>query len=73
MGNQDTSNKYYQEFSRVSKYIIVWEKNSEKKTVEEMGGFKFYHSKFKEELELFFHSNKIIEINDDILGLYEKK
>jgi len=38
-----------------------------------MGGFKFYHSNFKEELELFFHSNKIIEINDDILGLYEKK
>ena len=65
--------KVYQEFSRVSKYIIVWGKNSEKKTVEEMGGFKFYHSNFKEELELFFHSNKIIEISDDILGLYEKK
>jgi ubiquinone/menaquinone biosynthesis C-methylase UbiE len=65
--------KVYGEFSRVSKYIIVWEKNSTEERIEEMSGFTFYHSNFKKELELFFKCHKVIEIGDDILGLYEKK
>lgn len=65
--------KIYQEFSRVARYIVVWEKNSAKKAIEESEGFKFYHSNFKEELKSFFRCHKLIEISSDILGLYERR
>lgn len=60
----------YSEFGRTADYLIVCEKNSESKKIEESHGFTFYHSNFKEELREYFDEIKVLDIGDDILGLY---
>lgn len=60
----------YSEFSRTADYLIVCEKNSDSDKVEEYKGFTFYHSNFKEELRNYFDEIKVLDIGDDILGLY---
>ncbi|MDX2470642.1 MAG: class I SAM-dependent methyltransferase [SAR324 cluster bacterium] len=63
----------YNEFARVARYILVWEKNSDQKRVEKMEGFNFYNSNFKTELARNFDQLDLVEIGDDIYGLYEVK
>ncbi len=69
---QDRRELYF-EFARVARYILVWEKNSEHKQVKKMQGFNFYHSNFKSELAKNFDQIDLVEIGDDIYGLYEVK
>lgn len=63
--------RLYAEFGRTSDFLIVCEKNSEKEWVEEKWGFTFYHSNFREELRNYFDEIKLLEIGEEILGLYK--
>ena len=63
----------YFEFARVARYLIVFEKNSENKRIEKDYGFTFYHSNFKKELAENFDQIDLVEVGDDIYGLYEVK
>ena len=61
----------YFEFARVARYLLVFEKNSEQKRIEKAHGFTFYHSNFKKELAQHFDQIDLLEIGDDLYGLYE--
>ncbi|MFC1898841.1 class I SAM-dependent methyltransferase [Chloroflexota bacterium] len=63
----------YQELARVADYIIVSELNARADVVEEISGFKFYHSDFIKQLPDFFNEIKLTIIGDYFLGLYEVK
>lgn len=67
---------YYQEFSRISDYLLVSELNSEEEMVETMEDFSFYHSNFAQDLAQRFTLIKQCDIattdwGNHILALYK--
>jgi len=60
----------YDEFARVSDYLIVSEKNGSMPTIEEQHGFTFYLTDFISELKERFEELSLEMVGEHMLGLY---